>query len=136
MFWAKTKVFCGNGIDATLDVDDTNGYGPETSTLSNVAEGCRGMGCQIKFVVHNYSRNPPLSASGAKVKLYNGDSLVKEFVVGTDGTIEGDKWHVFELNGELGQLGGPSGPSDGERPPPGALLLTHHDLSEGHVKRA
>ena len=33
--------------------------------------------------------------------------MVREFKVGTDGEINGDKWTVFELNGELGQLGGP-----------------------------
>jgi len=126
MFWARTTMRCGNGIIATLDVDDTNGFGPETSTLKHVGSGCRGPSCQIKFIVHNYSRNPPLAASGAVVKLYNGDRMVREFKVGTDGEINGDKWTVFELNGELGQLGG----FQGESAPPGALL----DMNEGHHK--
>ena len=48
MFWARTTMRCGNGIIATLDVDDTNGFGPETSTLKHVRRD--GGRCGLRLV--------------------------------------------------------------------------------------
>lgn len=103
MYWAKTYVSCSNGIGATLDVDDVNGFGPETSTLSHVSSGCTD-GCMIKFVVNNYSRNPTLADSGAIVSLYNADSLIGEYKVGSSGKIVGNNWEVLEINGQTGEV--------------------------------
>lgn len=79
--------------DAQLDVDDTSSYGPETVTFT--AEANRGY-C---YYIHDYSNkgssaNTALASSGAKVEIYNGDSLIATRSV-PGGT--GVYWHVFDL---------------------------------------
>merc|ERR1719387_880465 len=106
MYWAKTRVMCMTGANAILDVDDTNGYGPETTTLEHVGR-CEttpdnDADCKMNFIIHNYSRNPNLASSGAVVTLYNDNSEVGKYKAGVDGIIEGDMWHVFTLNSARG----------------------------------
>jgi len=110
MYWARRHVSCGafGGVSATLDVDDVNGRGPETSTLMNL-DSCQGRSsCKIVFKVHNYSRNPGWAESAAVVKLYNGMSEVGTYHVGTDGVESGSGrrqyWSVFQLDGLTGQI--------------------------------
>jgi hypothetical protein len=80
---------------ATLDVDETDGFGPETITLVQQRNGV------YRYSVHDYSNsdlNPSsaLAASGARVDLYLGGALVHTwFVPNQPGTL----WTVFELNG-------------------------------------
>jgi hypothetical protein len=121
MYWAKTRVTCKTGASSILDVDDTNGYGPETTTLKNVGK-CSGPAtdCKMNFVIHNYSRNPDLASSGAVVTLYNGDREVGKYKAGVDGFIEGDMWHVFTLDD-------PSGAVE-----PASLLHFNHRHREHH----
>jgi hypothetical protein len=124
MFWARTKSYCFNGINAILDVDDTNGYGPETTTLENVASGCEGDSCLLNFVIHNYSRSPDFITGNCIVTLYNGDREVRKFKAGVDGAIDGDMWGVFTLDGRTGEL----------LPDPGsALTALHHHHFKGKV---
>ena len=65
----------GNLI-AELDIDDTSSYGPETVTLYNT-DGF------FSYYVHNYSKSTssdtPISASGAEVRVYQGNSLIRTF---------------------------------------------------------
>lgn len=83
-----------------LDLDDTNSYGPETTTIYQQASG------MYRFSVHDYtnkskSYSSSLSYSGAQVKVYRGSNqgsnLVAKFNVpaGEDGTL----WTVFEMRG-------------------------------------
>lgn len=79
-----------------LDVDDTSSYGPETTTIYQQTAGT------YKFSVHDYSdlastSSVALSASGAKVRVYNSTGLIAIFNVPANqgGTL----WSVFELNG-------------------------------------
>jgi uncharacterized protein YfaP (DUF2135 family) len=81
---------------AGLDVDDTTSFGPETTTIYVQSDGT------YRFSVHDYTNrtatdSTALSASAAKVEVYQGASLVAEFNVppNTGGTL----WTVFELNG-------------------------------------
>src|ERR1041385_8511681 len=67
------------GVDSFLDVDDTNGFGPETITINK-----RHPGTKYVFAIHNYSANgqygtSTLSASQAKVFVYVGESLIKSY---------------------------------------------------------
>eukprot|EP00928_Gymnodinium_smaydae_P007356 TRINITY_DN12653_c0_g3_i2.p1 TRINITY_DN12653_c0_g3~~TRINITY_DN12653_c0_g3_i2.p1 ORF type:complete len:1803 (-),score=176.54 TRINITY_DN12653_c0_g3_i2:449-5857(-) len=104
-YYSRKRVTCSNGVRATLDVDDTNGVGPETVTLSKVSGSChrqRGE-CKIVFKVHNYSRRPGFQQSDAVVKLYNGDREMGEFrVKAGDGTVHGDWWSVVSIDGKAG----------------------------------
>ncbi|MBQ8982078.1 MAG: hypothetical protein IJ079_00695 [Lachnospiraceae bacterium] len=78
---------------ATLDVDDTSGYGPETTTITD------GSGGSYEFMVYDYtnlnnSSSTALANSGATVKVYIGGQQPQVFSVpaGT-GTI----WHVCKI---------------------------------------
>lgn len=84
------------GIDANLDVDDTDSYGPETVTISK-----KHFGESYIYAVQDYSNkglpnSNYLSASKAKVFVYVGSSLVRSYSVpaGKRGNI----WTVFKLN--------------------------------------
>jgi hypothetical protein len=73
-----------------LDVDETNGYGPETITIYNLnSDSC-------KFYVHNYSGTPAITQSAAVVKLYSGSTLLKTYTIPTTGT--GLWWRVFDIS--------------------------------------
>lgn len=81
---------------ASLDVDDTNGFGPETIVIDDVSKG------NYTYFVFNYSDSYysedacRLSASGATVKVYMpGESQPQVFNV-PNGT--GLLWNVFTIS--------------------------------------
>ncbi len=81
---------------AKLDLDDIYSFGPETTTIYQQTDGV------YRFSVHDYTNRDSfdsnaLSNSGAQVKVYQGDRLVRTFNVPTNrgGTL----WTVFELDG-------------------------------------
>ncbi len=83
------------GADAKLDVDDTNGFGPETITIDR-----KHVGQRYVYAVHDFSdgANPNtrnLANSGAKVFVYVGQTLVRTYYVPTTGT--GNLWTVFAV---------------------------------------
>ena len=87
-----------NGTKANLDVDDTDGYGPETITIEKKAQGQKYI-----YGVHNYSHenegtDGSLSAiSNAKVFVYVGNSLIKSYIV-PKGNRSGNLWTVFMID--------------------------------------
>lgn len=83
-------------MTANLDLDDTDSYGPETSTVYNVDDDGT-----YSFYVHDYtnrysSNSKAMSNSGAQVKLFSGDSLVATFNIPENR--EGTLWHVFDYD--------------------------------------
>ncbi len=83
--------------NAQLDVDDVDGYGPETITIRE-----KVFGEEYVYAVHDYSnKSTPssrgLSGSGAKVFVYIGSSLVKTYYV-PQGK-QGNLWTVFKITG-------------------------------------
>ena len=84
-----------------LDVDDTDGYGPETTTIPLLKNGL------YKYYVADYTNcsgsNPAsydMSYSGATVNVYTSNGLTATFTVprNTPGVI----WEVFEIrNGAI-----------------------------------
>ncbi|WP_051293460.1 tetratricopeptide repeat protein [Pseudoduganella violaceinigra] len=86
------------GADANLDVDDVDGYGPETITLER-----KHVGQRYVYAVHDFSDagNPNtrnLANSGAKVFVYVGQTLVRTYYVPTSGV--GNLWTVFAVTEE------------------------------------
>ena len=87
-------------IAASLDVDDTTSFGPETVTVINVRTDK-----PYYYSVHDFSNgldpnSTDMSASGANVKVYQGSTLVKEYYVPT-GKV-GTVWNVFKIvNGQI-----------------------------------
>ncbi len=81
----------------SLDVDDTNSYGPETITITQFLPGV------YRYSVHDYSNAGSTSSStmsnqsNAQVKVFQGSSLVATFNMPTGQT--GTLWTVFEMDG-------------------------------------
>lgn len=83
---------------ANLDVDDTTSEGPETITITNF-EGLSN----IRYAVHDYTNrykesSNALSNSGAVVRLYKGNQLLRTFNVPTG--YSGTEWEVFSLKSD------------------------------------
>lgn len=81
---------------ANLDIDDTDSEGPETITITNF-EGLSN----IRYAVHDYTNryfepSDELSHSGAVVRLYKGNQLLRTFNVPTG--YGGTEWDVFSLS--------------------------------------
>ncbi|MDR3292864.1 MAG: hypothetical protein LBT20_02030 [Clostridiales bacterium] len=74
-----------------LDVDDTDGYGPETITISR--DG------RYTYYVQYYSGDGTVASSGAVVKLYKGNTLLRTYNTPTNGGI-GIYWNIFEIYGD------------------------------------
>ena len=87
---------------ANLDVDDTNGYGPETITITKKEQGKKYV-----YAVHNYSNKGTINdnrlsnVSRAKVFIYIGDTLIKTYIMptGKKGTV----WIPFLID-EMGNI--------------------------------
>ncbi|MCF7811232.1 carboxypeptidase-like regulatory domain-containing protein [bacterium] len=76
---------------AKLDIDDTDGYGPETITIHHLFTGT------YKYYIHNYSGSPTMRNCGAKVQIYNTSGLLRTVYVPTTG--DGRYWNVCTING-------------------------------------
>ena len=75
---------------ATLDVDKTQGYGPETISIYNLNND------SCKYYVNNYSGETDIIQSQAQVKIYSGSALLKSYLVPTSGS--GLYWYVFDIS--------------------------------------
>lgn len=89
----------GDIIYADLDWDDTDSYGPETTTIRQLRDG------KYTFIVHNWSESPALRTSNAKVEIFKGNSKVaNETFLVPQGDGNELYWKVFNLivsnNGE------------------------------------
>jgi len=79
---------------ANLDWDDTDGYGPETITITTQKSGT------YYYSVYNYDQEGSFVTTQALVKVYNSSGLWKTYYANAasgDGT--NDWWRVFSLNG-------------------------------------
>lgn len=96
LFYANRVVNGSNGKIAELDIDDTSGYGPETTTLYDI-------GGTYTYTVNNFSHDAQLSASGATVKVYTaGQSQPRIYNVPSG---VGVNWNVFKIqNGQITDL--------------------------------
>lgn len=91
-FGSKTAYNNSGSKIADLDVDDTNGYGPETVTLYDTSGS-------FEFIVDDYTNSGTISVSGATVKIYVGNALYTTVTIAPG--VE-DQWHVCTVtNGEI-----------------------------------
>jgi len=103
IYYGKTsRTGSASGVTATLDWDDTDGWGPETTTLLGLGH-CTDS-CLIKFHVDNYSyRDAHLSDSKGIVTVYAGNGVFGTFHI--PDTIGEDKgWTVFTLDAQHEQI--------------------------------
>lgn len=91
----SNKIYYGleNEINASLDVDDTSSYGPETVTVFNVRSDK-----PYYYSVHDFTNrvntdSTEMSFSGANIKVYQGANLIKEYNVPSNQA--GNVWNVF-----------------------------------------
>ena len=85
------------GAEGNLDVDDVNGFGPETITINK-----KHAGESYVYAVHDFSNmhNPAadgLARSQAKVLVYIGQSLVRSYYVPNQ---PGNLWTVFRITAD------------------------------------
>ena len=87
---------------AELDLDDTNGYGPETVTLTIDSSVLTGSD-YFRYAVHDFtnggsagSSSRALSNSGAVVRVYTNNELLETYNVPTGRN--GNVWQVFTLS--------------------------------------
>ena len=79
------------GTIAELDLDDTTSYGPETTTIHNLAG-------RYEYYVHNYTPSSgTLEGSGATVTVYLPGQPVRTFQV-NEGPINEDTWYVCTID--------------------------------------
>jgi hypothetical protein len=92
----KNKNFSDSVTTASLDVDNTVAFGPETTTIPVHTAGVYRFSVQ-DFTNKVQTSSFALSLTGAQVRVYNGSSLVNTFNVppGRGGTL----WTVFEMDG-------------------------------------
>lgn len=88
----------GNVI-AKLDVDDRNGFGPETITLSQTAG-------TFKYKVHRFSGSGTIATSNAVVKVYL-PSQSQPVIINVPSNATSDWWDVFTIkNGQISDING------------------------------
>ncbi len=82
-----------------LDVDDTSGYGPETITtdLNKLPKGV------YQYYIHLYAGTGTIADSGATVKVYSGNTLIKTYYA-NQSTISGRYWYVFSIDTNSGVI--------------------------------
>ncbi|MBN2789181.1 MAG: carboxypeptidase regulatory-like domain-containing protein [Candidatus Delongbacteria bacterium] len=90
----KNKSIQSGEVSAELDFDDTYMYGPETITIHKKSTE------SYEYVVQDYtnrknSDSKSLSNSGAKVRVYRGQNLLKTFFVPMGKY--GNTWNVFKM---------------------------------------
>lgn len=96
-YYRKTASSGGETL-AELDVDDTNGYGPETITLYDL----NGV---YRYTVVDYRLTNTLQEYGATVKVYLPGQVQPEVITVSPEANVGNIWEVFELDhGELNIL--------------------------------
>lgn len=81
---------------ANLDVDDTDYYGPETITITNISALKN-----IRYAVHDFSNHSStsskaMSGTEATVKVYKGSTLLNTFQISTNKG--GTEWDVFAID--------------------------------------
>ena len=85
---------CGCSLGACLDLDDTNGFGPETITIASPGDGT------YSYAVHWFLGGGSWRGSRAVVHVYDESGLVASYRAPSDDSL-GVKswWHVFDLKG-------------------------------------
>ncbi len=79
-----------------LDHDDTDGFGPETITISKSLSGV------YYCFVENYSTSPSITASSGVVQIYSAAGLVQTIPAPVSG--DGLYWYVCDINGSTGAI--------------------------------
>jgi hypothetical protein len=86
-------VYYGNPVipGATLNHDSTQGYGPETITVTQISSG------KYSYSVHHFAGDGTICSSGASVQIFVGAEVIA-FQPPGGCTGDDDEWHVFDFD--------------------------------------
>ena len=98
IYYGNKRYFESDIVIADLDLDDTSGYGPETTTIYNPNEGT------YTFYVYNFSGSPEMSTSGASVRVYTGSNNEPAYVFNIPTDASGKIWTVFRYNSKTRKI--------------------------------
>lgn len=99
VYFVNKSVSYGGKTIAELDVDDQDGFGPETITLNNTSG-------KYEYRVHRYSSLGSLADSGATVKIYTSNSS-NPITLAVPNDVDSEWWTVCTVeNGEVKDLNG------------------------------
>lgn len=93
VFFGSRNGYINGNLVASLDLDDTSGYGPETITLTLNTSDLENGGC-FTYFVRKFSGNEELRQSSAIVRLYSGNTLLETYYVPDS---PGNNWYVFKI---------------------------------------
>jgi len=99
----------GAGVRTRLEVDDTDGIGPETVYMSGVGM-CDGDSykCDLKYMINDYGETSEMfEQSDAQVTLYNGERVAGSWRIrDCPDAISEDRnwWHVFTIDAKTNKL--------------------------------
>ena len=79
-----------------LDHDDTDGFGPETITISASVNGT------YYCFVENYSTSPSITASSGVLQIYGASGLLQTIPAPISG--DGLYWYICDINGSTGAI--------------------------------
>ncbi len=83
----------------TLDVDDVNGYGPETITIRQSYTG------NYVYYIKDFGQTGQLYFSGGTVQIYNSpDCSGQQIQVSQSGGNGGIYWYVCDIDGDTGDI--------------------------------
>jgi len=86
-----------NAPFVVLDVDDVDGFGPETITIKKLENGI------YSYYVHQYSDYGSLKESRGSVQIFDSPNCTGNLInIPEQG--EGRYWNVFKINGENGDI--------------------------------
>ena len=98
VYWANRTGYYNGEIVASLDVDDTSSYGPETVTITFDASMVENGG-ELRYCVFNFSRGNlgELSESNATVRVYKGNNLASTIIGSSRFDGLGDKGKILDI---------------------------------------
>jgi len=103
VFFSQTTIYdSGSGITVTLDRDDTDGFGPETTTFKGIGDCTRKPNCLVKFMVDNYTpKDGDIGTSEAIITVYRGSAVAKKYNIPRDAA-DARIWPIFTLDATKG----------------------------------
>jgi len=94
----KSRTDFTTQMSATLDRDDVNGFGPETTTLKGIGSCNVKYHCLVKFFVDNYTpRDGDIGSSEAIITVYQGQSIMAKYNLPTEAQ-DAQIWPIFTLD--------------------------------------
>ena len=95
----SNKSYSESGVKiADLDLDDRNGYGPETTTIYHPLDG------NYVFYVYNWSQSPDIKTSSATVKVYTGNNNKPAYSFAVPLKGNGLYWVVFSYDSKTRKI--------------------------------